>query len=302
MFNDIGALELVTIVVLGILIFGREAPQGHPGRHRLHPEDPRVLRQCQARHPLGAGAGVQGLRVRGPEPQDVHPQAAQRERGPQGHPRQLRPAQGAERRRRRREELRRRPGRPGGRSRPAEEARRPRRGAARPLRRRRHLTQPARGSGTGWLSSICPDRGTPEGGVPPARRGGGPFRTPRNERPPNGDDAQQPGRRTDRRGTRRRTRSRTGQGPAHRSAYRPRAETQPPEGSAPVPAARRTAEGFLAADFPWYGLDGAFTGPRRLMQVGTAADGTVEHGSTGHGDEPPPAASWRRARRSGSRW
>ncbi|MFJ7773755.1 hypothetical protein [Streptomyces yangpuensis] len=64
------------------------------------------------------------------------------------------------------------------------------------------------------------------------------------------------------------------------------AGSQQPEAAAPVPAARRTAEGFLAADFPWYGLDGAFTGRRWLMQVGTAADGTVEHGSTGHGDEP----------------
>ncbi|MCY0919069.1 MULTISPECIES: hypothetical protein [unclassified Streptomyces] len=58
------------------------------------------------------------------------------------------------------------------------------------------------------------------------------------------------------------------------------------EGAGPAPAARRAAEGYLRADFPWYGLDGAFTGPRWLMQVGTAADGTVEHGSTGHGDEP----------------
>ncbi|GAA1326053.1 hypothetical protein GCM10009647_062960 [Streptomyces sanglieri] len=51
-------------------------------------------------------------------------------------------------------------------------------------------------------------------------------------------------------------------------------------------AARRTVDGYLAATFPWYGLDEAFTGPRRLMQVGTAADGTVQHGSIGHGDEP----------------
>jgi hypothetical protein len=43
---------------------------------------------------------------------------------------------------------------------------------------------------------------------------------------------------------------------------------------------------YLMAAFPWYGLDAAFTGPRWLMQVGTAADGTVEHGSTGHGEEP----------------
>ncbi|PCG85681.1 hypothetical protein CIB93_13195 [Streptomyces sp. WZ.A104] len=53
-----------------------------------------------------------------------------------------------------------------------------------------------------------------------------------------------------------------------------------------VPAARRTVDGYLEAPFPWYGLDEAFTGPRWLMQVGTAADGTVQHGSVGHGHEP----------------
>lgn len=53
-----------------------------------------------------------------------------------------------------------------------------------------------------------------------------------------------------------------------------------------VPSARRTVDGYLSASFPWYGLDEAFTGPRWLMQVGTAADGAVEHGSIGHGDEP----------------
>lgn len=53
-----------------------------------------------------------------------------------------------------------------------------------------------------------------------------------------------------------------------------------------VPGARRAVDGFLMAAFPWYGLDAAFAGPRWLLQVGTAADGTVEHGSTGHGDEP----------------
>ncbi|MEU7022671.1 hypothetical protein ABZ990_18705 [Streptomyces sp. NPDC046203] len=45
-------------------------------------------------------------------------------------------------------------------------------------------------------------------------------------------------------------------------------------------------DGFLRAPFAWYGLDEAFTGPRRLMRVGTAADGSVRHGSLGHGDEP----------------
>ncbi|WP_217241079.1 hypothetical protein [Streptomyces sp. AC555_RSS877] len=58
------------------------------------------------------------------------------------------------------------------------------------------------------------------------------------------------------------------------------------EGGQQVTSARRTVDGYLLAPFPWYGLDEAFTGPRWLMQVGTAADGAVEHGSIGHGDEP----------------
>ncbi|MEU3251013.1 hypothetical protein [Streptomyces sp. NPDC006997] len=58
------------------------------------------------------------------------------------------------------------------------------------------------------------------------------------------------------------------------------------EGGQQAAAARRTVDGYLRASFPWYGLDEAFTGPRWLMQVGTAADGTVAHGSIGHGDEP----------------
>ncbi|MFR0358074.1 hypothetical protein [Streptomyces sediminimaris] len=58
------------------------------------------------------------------------------------------------------------------------------------------------------------------------------------------------------------------------------------EGGGQLPTARRTVDGYLLAPFPWYGLDEAFTGPRWLMQVGTAADGAVEHGSIGHGDEP----------------
>ncbi|WNM30069.1 hypothetical protein RKE30_06465 [Streptomyces sp. Li-HN-5-11] len=67
-----------------------------------------------------------------------------------------------------------------------------------------------------------------------------------------------------------------------------RAVAQAPaaEGGEHLPSARRTVDGYLLAPFPWYGLDEAFTGPRWLMQVGTSADGTVEHGSTGHGDEP----------------
>ncbi|MFD7296125.1 hypothetical protein ACFV9W_22810 [Streptomyces sp. NPDC059897] len=58
------------------------------------------------------------------------------------------------------------------------------------------------------------------------------------------------------------------------------------EGAGEALTARRTVDGYLLAPFPWYGLDEAFTGPRWLMQVGTTADGSVEHGSIGHGDEP----------------
>ncbi|MFF0791128.1 hypothetical protein ACWDSD_40005 [Streptomyces spiralis] len=67
-----------------------------------------------------------------------------------------------------------------------------------------------------------------------------------------------------------------------------RAVAQAPaaEGGQRLPSAQRTVDGYLLAPFPWYGLDEAFTGPRWLMQVGTSADGSVEHGSIGHGDEP----------------
>ncbi|MCT7354634.1 hypothetical protein N4P33_21095 [Streptomyces sp. 15-116A] len=65
-------------------------------------------------------------------------------------------------------------------------------------------------------------------------------------------------------------------------AQAPAAEDGPRVHAAPG----RTVDDYLRAPFPWYGLDEAFTGPRWLMQVGTAADGAVEHGSIGHGDEP----------------
>ncbi|MFI7384303.1 hypothetical protein [Streptomyces sp. NPDC049813] len=64
------------------------------------------------------------------------------------------------------------------------------------------------------------------------------------------------------------------------------AKAPDPEGAEADPAARRTVDGYLLAPFPWYGLDEAFTGPRWLMQVGSTADGSVEHGSIGHGEEP----------------
>ncbi|MFE9658588.1 hypothetical protein [Streptomyces sp. NPDC005955] len=57
-------------------------------------------------------------------------------------------------------------------------------------------------------------------------------------------------------------------------------------GVRPAVPARRTVDNFLMAPFPWYGLDGAFTGTRWLLQAGTSAEGVVEHGSIGHGDEP----------------
>lgn len=68
----------------------------------------------------------------------------------------------------------------------------------------------------------------------------------------------------------------------------PRAASEAVASLAPgLPAdVRRTVDGYLLAAFPWYGLDEAFTGPRWLMRVGAAADGTVEYGSTGHGEEP----------------
>lgn len=64
----------------------------------------------------------------------------------------------------------------------------------------------------------------------------------------------------------------------------------PADGASPAaegePVTQKPVDGYLRAAFPWYGLDEAFTGPRWLMQVGSTADGTVEHGATGHGEEP----------------
>ncbi|MFI5753704.1 hypothetical protein [Streptomyces sp. NPDC051569] len=68
-----------------------------------------------------------------------------------------------------------------------------------------------------------------------------------------------------------------------RAGARDTASSSTAEGAS---SSRRTAEEYLRAPFPWYGLDEAFSGPRRLMQVAVAADGTVRHGSTGHGEEP----------------
>lgn len=59
-----------------------------------------------------------------------------------------------------------------------------------------------------------------------------------------------------------------------------------PGGRASGTGEQQTLDGYLRADFPWYGLDEAFTGPRWLTPVGVAADGALAHGSTGHGDIP----------------
>ncbi|MFI1155712.1 hypothetical protein [Streptomyces sioyaensis] len=63
-------------------------------------------------------------------------------------------------------------------------------------------------------------------------------------------------------------------------------ETTSPSATHEAAAEAGRVDGYLLAAFPWYGLDEAFTGPRWLMRVGAAADGTVEHGATGHGEEP----------------
>ncbi len=53
----------------------------------------------------------------------------------------------------------------------------------------------------------------------------------------------------------------------------------------------RTLASYRAAGFRWYGLDDGFTGPRWLTQVALSAEGAVEHGSLGHGDQPTLKAS-----------
>ncbi|MGW5674480.1 hypothetical protein ACWEV4_05260 [Streptomyces sp. NPDC003860] len=61
---------------------------------------------------------------------------------------------------------------------------------------------------------------------------------------------------------------------------------QTADGPTPAFHGRGTLDDYARASFPWYGLDEAFTGQRRLMQVAAAADGVVQHGSLGHGDAP----------------
>ncbi|MEU9133043.1 hypothetical protein AB0D08_33925 [Kitasatospora sp. NPDC048540] len=62
---------------------------------------------------------------------------------------------------------------------------------------------------------------------------------------------------------------------------------------------------YLAADFPWYGLDDGWTGRRWLGQVGAGpggaragqAEGGADYGSLGHGDEPAKQPEARDSRR-----
>ncbi|WP_372454269.1 hypothetical protein [Streptomyces tardus] len=67
--------------------------------------------------------------------------------------------------------------------------------------------------------------------------------------------------------------------------------TAPGRAGGPSAPQRRADTGELtalaeAAQFPWYGLDEAFSGRRWVGQVRTGLDGTVEHGAMGHGEEP----------------
>lgn len=56
---------------------------------------------------------------------------------------------------------------------------------------------------------------------------------------------------------------------------------------------------YLAADFPWYGLDEGWSGRRWLMPAagGTGRPDAVDYGMLGHGDEPARHAEARNARR-----
>ncbi|MDH6123254.1 hypothetical protein [Kitasatospora sp. GP82] len=59
---------------------------------------------------------------------------------------------------------------------------------------------------------------------------------------------------------------------------------------------------YLAADFPWYGLDDGWTGRRWLMRAGSGAGragqrGAIDYGTLGHGEEPARAYEPRDVRR-----
>ncbi|MDH6575519.1 hypothetical protein [Kitasatospora sp. MAP5-34] len=73
-------------------------------------------------------------------------------------------------------------------------------------------------------------------------------------------------------------------------------------GSQPGPPADPLAP-YQAADFPWYGLDDAWTGRRWLMQAGAGNNraghqhGSVDYGTLGHGEEPAKQYEARDVRR-----
>ena len=62
-------------------------------------------------------------------------------------------------------------------------------------------------------------------------------------------------------------------------------------------AASGTVAVYQRADFPWYSLDDAWTGPRWLLPAGVSADGTVDYGSIGHGEQPGPRPEDQEGRR-----
>jgi hypothetical protein len=64
-------------------------------------------------------------------------------------------------------------------------------------------------------------------------------------------------------------------------------ETVAEQGQQPRAEVKPAGPGFSGVDFPWYGLDDAWTGRRWYGATGTSPDGrTVDYGSLGHGDEP----------------
>lgn len=80
------------------------------------------------------------------------------------------------------------------------------------------------------------------------------------------------------------------------------------EASAEVPGRRKAVTGdplapYLAADFPWYGLDDGWTGRRWLLQAGVGGSRpadrpeAVDYGSVGHGEKLPPMHEVREAGR-----
>ena len=62
------------------------------------------------------------------------------------------------------------------------------------------------------------------------------------------------------------------------------APADPDHDPGPEAGAAEAAERFRAAGLPWYGLDGAWHGSRRLGELRADSDGTVRYGTLEHGD------------------